>query len=640
MQKRFQTIDSLFNAGKPDTALNLLKNARPDIKSDDPLLSTYYCFIAEHNLTDTVARVLYADSAVSFFCHDARREKYPSEYARALLIKGDVCFAIKEYSTALQNYDNARNVMGSKGDDGVLAGKMANIYFGQGNFEVAARYWTKSFRQLEKSPAGYTPQHLFYLKQGTLDNAGITYERMNKLDSAIYFYNLDHALINAAETDGRINQEQLKNARIVLYDNLGGAYLKQNKLDSATKYLTTAAALPAKDSNGLRISLFLKLARLYQLNGNDKEAAASFEKSYQLLKLYGKTNARAKVFWYKNYAEFMFKQGNAAKAYQYQTEYIRLKDSLDSSFDKLRRVDVEKELNLIDQQNRLERLMQQARIEQLYVTAISIAAVVALVVIIIIARILRQSRKNHREAQERNVSLKITMQELEHANKNITRIMRVMAHDLRTPLSGIIGLASAVNEDKHLSSDNKHMVQLIENTGTRTLDMIDELLRTGLSDEKENIEKKPVDLKILLSDLIELLQFKADEKQLKINFDSTETIVAEVSYEKIWRVFSNIIANAIKFSHRGDTIQVNLSKKPGSKVVVVSVADNGIGIAEKEHNEVFEMFTEAKRVGTDGEKSFGLGLAISKRIVGLHKGRIWFESQPEKGTTFYIELPA
>jgi signal transduction histidine kinase len=232
------------------------------------------------------------------------------------------------------------------------------------------------------------------------------------------------------------------------------------------------------------------------------------------------------------------------------------------------------------------------------------------------------------------------MDELENANKSITRIMRVMAHDLRTPLSGVIGLASAVNEDENLSADSRHMVQLIESTGSRTLDMIDELLNSGLSDEKENIEKKPVDLKTLLSDLIELLQFKADEKQLTINFDNAGSVIVEVNYEKIWRVFSNIIANAIKFSHRGDSIQVSLNENHEDNLVIVSIADNGIGIPEKEQNEVFEMFTEAKREGTDGEKSFGLGLAISKRIVTLHNGKLWFESQREKGTTFYIALPA
>ena len=301
---------------------------------------------------------------------------------------------------------------------------------------------------------------------------------------------------------------------------------------------------------------------------------------------------------------------------------------------------MEQELNAIHQKNLLIRLEQQSHLEGLYVKGITVTVIIALVVIVLIVRILRKSRRNHREAQERNSSLNVAMDELEMANKNITRIMRVMAHDLRTPLSGMIGLASALNDEANLDNDSKHMVQLIESTGARTLDMIDELLKTGLSDEKESLEKKPVDLKTLLSDLIELLQFKADEKQLKIIFNCTEAIIVPINYEKIWRALSNIISNAIKFSHRGDTIQVNLDKKPTGNLVVVSVADNGIGIPEKEHNEVFEMFTEAKRVGTEGEKSFGLGLAISKRIVGMHNGRLWFESQPEKGTTFYIELPA
>jgi len=290
-----------------------------------------------------------------------------------------------------------------------------------------------------------------------------------------------------------------------------------------------------------------------------------------------------------------------------------------------------------------QHIAEHVRLEKLYVTGVAIAGFIAFAVVVFAFRILIQSRKNYNKAQERNSSLKAALDELENANKNVTRIMRVMAHDLRTPLSGIIGLASAVNDDKSLSAENSHMVQLIDDTGTRALDMIDELLRTGLADEKderENLEKKAVNLEIMLKDLIELLQFKADEKQLKINFDCNEAVVVMISYEKIWRMFSNIIANAIKFSYRGDTIRVTLSKKSGGKGAVVSVADNGIGIPEQGRDEIFKMFTEAKREGTDGEKSFGLGLAISKRIVGMHNGRLWFESQPEKGTTFFIELPA
>ena len=437
-----------------------------------------------------------------------------------------------------------------------------------------------------------------------------------------------------------MRKNSLNQSRIVLYDNLGGAYLKKGNLDSAALYLFSCVALPTVDADGTRISSFLKLAQLHARRNENEAAAAAFEKSRLLISRYGKENARAKMFWNKEYASFMYTQNKPAQAYEYQSEYVRLKDSIDESLAKLRKIDVEQELNAIHQKNRLIQLEQQSHLERLYVKGITVAIIVALVVIVLIIRILKQSRKNHREAQEHNNSLNVAMDELENANKNITRIMRVMAHDLRTPLSGIIGLSSAIKEDDALTADGKHMVQLIEDTGIRTLDMIDELLKTGLSDEKESLDKQPVDLKVLLSDLIELMQFKADEKKLAIKFDSADSVIVQISYEKIWRVFSNITANAIKFSHRGDTIRVTLSKNIERKTALITVADNGIGIPEKEHEEVFEMFTEAKRVGTDGEKSFGLGLAISKRIVALHNGRVWFESQPEKGTTFYIELPA
>ncbi|HEY9197579.1 MAG TPA: ATP-binding protein [Mucilaginibacter sp.] len=73
--------------------------------------------------------------------------------------------------------------------------------------------------------------------------------------------------------------------------------------------------------------------------------------------------------------------------------------------------------------------------------------------------------------------------------------------------------------------------------------------------------------------------------------------------------------------------------------VLISVEDHGIGIPDEMKDKIFDMFTQAKRSGTAGEQAFGLGLAISKQIIEAHSGRIWFESLPGNGTTFYVELP-
>ncbi|MEP6613095.1 MAG: ATP-binding protein, partial [Mucilaginibacter sp.] len=110
-----------------------------------------------------------------------------------------------------------------------------------------------------------------------------------------------------------------------------------------------------------------------------------------------------------------------------------------------------------------------------------------------------------------------------------------------------------------------------------------------------------------------------------------------ISREKIWRVIGNLISNAIKFSPAGETIFVKAVV--ANNELRISVNDAGIGIPANVQDKVFNMFTEAKRPGTAGEKSFGLGLSISKQIIENHDGKIWFESDGKTGTTFYISLP-
>jgi signal transduction histidine kinase len=260
------------------------------------------------------------------------------------------------------------------------------------------------------------------------------------------------------------------------------------------------------------------------------------------------------------------------------------------------------------------------------------------IIILMISRTFKRTRKSHQELTLQNKQLQNSMDEMERVNKNYLRIMRVMAHDLRNPLSGITGLATMLMVEDELSEDSKSMLKLIETTGLHSMEMINELLKTGLADENEQIVKQKLDLKSLLYDSVELLQFKARDKQQQILFEhNNEPVMADVNHEKIWRVINNLIVNAIKFSYSGEIIKVGI--KTASGRVLISVADNGIGIPADQKDTIFEMFTPAKKNGTNGEQPFGLGLSISKRIIELHNGNIWFENNTGKGTIFYIELP-
>ncbi len=292
------------------------------------------------------------------------------------------------------------------------------------------------------------------------------------------------------------------------------------------------------------------------------------------------------------------------------------------------------------QTNDVLELKQQNKLQQ--VTFIGTTVIIILLIIIILQmnRNLTASKENHLNSTIQNQKLQHSLAELERANQNYIRIMRVMAHDLRNPVSGITGIAAMLLDEEEFTQDSKRMLQLIETTGMHSLEMINELLKSGLENENEPIIKEKLDMKELLYDSVELLQFKAIEKEQQIVFESDDApLMVNVNYEKIWRVINNLIINAIKFSHAGSIIKTGIRLDNDKKHVLISVADNGIGIADKDKGSIFEMFTPAKRVGTNGEQPFGLGLSISKKIVEKHNGRIWFESTPLVGTIFYVQLP-
>ncbi|TAN61963.1 HAMP domain-containing histidine kinase, partial [bacterium] len=130
---------------------------------------------------------------------------------------------------------------------------------------------------------------------------------------------------------------------------------------------------------------------------------------------------------------------------------------------------------------------------------------------------------------------------------------------------------------------------------------------------------------------------QAREKGLEIKeIFSLPAIECSLDKEKIIQVFSHLIYNAVKFTDSG-CIEVAIRDKDGT--VECSVSDTGIGIPQEDILRVFERFTQFRRAYGPGEKGVGLGLAIIKEIIELHRGKIWVESQPGKGTKFSFSLP-
>jgi signal transduction histidine kinase len=151
------------------------------------------------------------------------------------------------------------------------------------------------------------------------------------------------------------------------------------------------------------------------------------------------------------------------------------------------------------------------------------------------------------------------------------------------------------------------------------------------------LNRQWVDIDTLVKGCVELMQITAAKKNQHISV----TLLGKrraimVDTEKIRRVIGNIISNAIKFSNEGREIKVRIEEKAES--FQITIEDHGIGIPAKNKDKVFDLFTTARRTGTKGESSYGLGLSICKQIMQAHGGKICFTSEQNKGTTFYLEI--
>jgi len=180
----------------------------------------------------------------------------------------------------------------------------------------------------------------------------------------------------------------------------------------------------------------------------------------------------------------------------------------------------------------------------------------------------------------------------------------------------------------------RESLELIETTCVESISLIRDLL--SQKTDESGIHKELVDIGRLIEQCIELFQSKASEKkqQLKLQVDHP---VVMLNRQNIWRVVSNIVNNAIKFSPENSDISVRLERM--EDFVLLSVHDKGIGIPGYLKDKIFSVSAEKSRAGTAGEASYGMGLSISQQIIEDHNGRLWFESEAGNGCAFYVELP-
>lgn len=233
-----------------------------------------------------------------------------------------------------------------------------------------------------------------------------------------------------------------------------------------------------------------------------------------------------------------------------------------------------------------------------------------------------------------NIDMQKALSALEQSQKENSWIMKVVAHDLRSSMAAAIGVTNKLLRNKDLKATDLHMVQLLEISSTNAMEMIADLLTMNAT--MEGMPKETIEMHTLINYSINLLQHKAAEKKQEIKVE-TVPVILKANGEKMWRLINNLIINAIKFSPENTIIEIKMVQKADK--LLISIKDNGIGIPKEMQEKIFSLSADTNRAGTLGEQSFGLGLYISKQIAEAHGGKIWIESNGNKGSMFFIELP-
>ncbi|HID61832.1 MAG TPA: GAF domain-containing protein [Anaerolineae bacterium] len=245
-----------------------------------------------------------------------------------------------------------------------------------------------------------------------------------------------------------------------------------------------------------------------------------------------------------------------------------------------------------------------------------------------------------RELEERAHLLEEAMQRAQEADRLKTAFLATVSHELRTPLASIKGFASTLLADDVTwdAESQRDFIETIDHEADRLTELIGQLLdMSRLESGTLRIDREPCHLTDILARTEDRLRALTAQYRLVLEV-SPELPALNVDPDRIGNVLTNLVENAAKFAPPGTKITVTAWAEDG--YVVVSVADEGPGIAPEDQERLFERFYRVDNELTRSKSGTGLGLAICKGLVEAHGGRIWVESEPGQGATFFVSLPA
>lgn len=233
--------------------------------------------------------------------------------------------------------------------------------------------------------------------------------------------------------------------------------------------------------------------------------------------------------------------------------------------------------------------------------------------------------------------------DIDKANRAKTDFLSNMSHEIRTPMNAIVGFSETLLNDPNFTAENAVAdIKHISSAGNNLLDIINNILDISkIESGKETLENKEYYLSNIIMELSSIIDARLGNNPVKFIIDIDEKIPSKLYGDatKLFQVLLNILTNSVKYTEVGKIKLSIISNNIGNNVMLhIKVSDTGYGIKKEDFNKLFEKFSRLDNATANEIEGTGLGLVITKRYVDLMGGKIWFESEYEVGTTFYVDL--
>lgn len=642
--------DHIYDSGSASRSLAFIVSARQQAKNlsitDEMNYFAFCSDIYRKYFKDYDKCIAYTDTMITVLEQNGYAKPLGDRLVQAYNMKADALFAKGLYNESYDYYFKAKKIARDIADSCALnqySYSLGMALYKQQQFLKAANHFMEAWTEAALCTDNFV---FFYRRQELLDNIGLCYYHAQKYDSAMLFYHKALAFIDANYLHYGKQESAYVSAKAVVYGNMADIYIARDNYDTARALLTKSININLRKgyTNSDALVDQVKLANLYFNTGKITKMKETLQDIKTELDSIPDKNVELslnKLMWhYYNHEK------DPLNAYKYLCAYVNLNDSFIANTKSLMAIDADGRIRNLEKQLQINLLNKHNAEERIYLVIATLIALMALVIIMLILRNVKRSKENvkkltslNQKVNEQKEKLQQALSELELRDKDKSRILRSVAHDVMNPITAVMALTDIlVAESGNYSADQLELFRLIKEACANSLNLSKDIIEAAAAIDPIKMGKEWVNINKLVSGAVELLHFRAIAKGQHIAVSQAdENIMAFVNKDKIWRVINNLVGNAIKFSHENSGIEITLVSFDGK--VDIAVKDNGIGIPEKNKPFVFNIFSEAKMQGTSGEIPHGLGLSISMQIARAHNGTIWFESKENEGSVFHLVLP-